>query len=315
MAFLALRFDAGGADAEAWSDALLETGALSVDVGDPRAGTAAELPLYAEPGEPAGALWAVARLTALFPAGADAADAIASVARRLGCAVPAHQSYPVAEQDWVRATQAQFAPIRIAEDLWIVPSWCEAPDPDAVNVALDPGLAFGTGSHPTTRLCLAWLAAQLRRGASVLDYGCGSGILAIAAAKLGAGTVVGVDVDPQAIAASRANALANGVAATFGLAGERAAKATPPFDVVVANILAGPLVMLAPVLAARVKPGGRIVLSGVLDAQAADVGAVYARWFNIARWRCDGDWVALAGERRATRTGRRRPGLAPPAGS
>jgi hypothetical protein len=183
MGYPALRFDAGGADADAWSDALLEAGALSVDVSDPRAGTRAESPLYAEPGGSGAGVWPVARLAALFPSGADAADAVASAARRLGRAVPPYECYVVAEQDWVRATQAQFAPIRITGRLWIVPSWCAAPEPDAVNVALDPGLAFGTGSHPTTRLCLAWLATQLRSGERVLDYGCGSGILAIAAAS------------------------------------------------------------------------------------------------------------------------------------
>jgi ribosomal protein L11 methyltransferase len=297
MAYVAVRFDADGADAETWADALLDAGALSVDVADPRAGTDAESPLFAEPGEAPGGVWAIARLTALFAAAVDAGEALAAAAARLARAVPAHERYTVAEQDWVRATQAQFAPIRITAGLWIVPSWCAAPDSAAINLTLDPGLAFGTGSHPTTRLCLAWLAASVRRGESVLDYGCGSGVLAIAAAKLGAGVVAGVDVDPQAIAASRQNAQRNGVAATFTLADEPVRSAPEAFDVVVANILANPLQRLAPMLATRVKPGGRIVLAGVLEAQADGVAGAYARWFNIAPWRRDGEWVALAGDR------------------
>jgi ribosomal protein L11 methyltransferase len=185
--------------------------------------------------------------------------------------------------------------MRIAERMWIVPSWCEPVDPTAVNLALDPGLAFGTGSHPTTRLCLEWLALELRRQASVLDYGCGSGILAIAAAKLGASRVVGVDVDPHAVDAARANAATNGVAAAFTFPDGLGADT---FDVVVANILANPLRLLAPALAARVRGGGRIVLSGVLADQAADVAAAYAPWFIIDVWRSGEDgWVALAGTR------------------
>jgi ribosomal protein L11 methyltransferase len=142
--------------------------------------------------------WPIARVTALLPASADVAQALECVGARAGRALPTYESFEVAEQDWIRATQAQFAPVRITERLWIVPSWCEAPDRSAINVTLDPGLAFGTGTHPTTRLCLEWLAAKSPRPDSVLDYGCGSGILAIAAAKLGATRVTGVDIDPQA---------------------------------------------------------------------------------------------------------------------
>ena len=203
--------------------------------------------------------------------------------------------HDVVEQDWVRATQAQFAPLHIHDRLWIVPSWCEPPNPSAINVTLDPGLAFGTGSHPTTRLCLEWLARELTRGASVLDYGCGSGILAIAAARLGAGRVAGVDVDPQAVDAARANAAANRVAATFTLPGALAGM----FDVVVANILANPLVSIAADLAARVRDGGHIVLSGILETQAEAVMTAYRGWFNIAVSASDDGWIALAGTRRA----------------
>ena len=234
----------------------------------------------------------------MFAPGADAAAALAAAARAAHLALPPYATRAVAEQDWVRATQAQFAPIPIAGKLWVVPSWCTPPDPGAINLILDPGLAFGTGSHPTTRLCLAWLATCLGRGERVLDYGCGSGILAIAAAKLGAGEVVGVDVDPQAMVASRANAAANGVAATFTTPDELAALAPPRFDVLVANILANPLVLLAPALAMRVRAGGRIVLSGILAPQAGAVAAAYAPWFIISAWDGDDGWVALAGVRR-----------------
>jgi ribosomal protein L11 methyltransferase len=239
----------------------------------------------------------------LFGHDADPVRAIAAAGRAARRAPPPYETCAVAEQDWVRATQAQFAPIRIAGMLWVVPSWCAPPDPGAINLTLDPGLAFGTGSHPTTRLCLAWLATWLRRGERVLDYGCGSGILAIAAAKLGADEVVGVDVDPQAIRASRANARANGVAATFVAPDDLPALTAQRFDVLVANILANPLVLLAPALAARVRAGGRIVLSGILEPQAAQVAAAYAAWFNISVWNSDDGWIALAGVRCADAAG------------
>jgi len=299
MSFVALRFDTAAGDTDAWSDALMDAGALSVDVADPGAGTADETPLYGEPGELASAIWPISRLCALFARGTDPAAALAAAALLLGRPAPPSETHAVADQDWVSATQAQFAPIRITERLWIVPSWCAPVDVNAVNIVLDPGLAFGTGSHPTTRLCLRWLAGELCAGETVLDYGCGSGILAIAAARLGAGRVVGTDLDPQAIAASRANADANRVAATFVLPDGLGTAAPAPFDVVVANILANPLALLAPALDGRVSEGGRIVLSGILAPQADQVVATYARWFNIAVWEQDEDWVALAGMRRA----------------
>lgn len=297
MSYQALWFDADAETAEDWSDALLEAGALSVDLSDPAAGTADEAPLYGEPGEPIAGRWPMNRITALFSSAADAEAGLAAAGKALNQSPPPYEIYPVAEQDWVRATQAQFAPLRIAEGLWVVPSWCEAPEPGAINLALDPGLAFGTGSHPTTRLCLAWLAQSLRRGESVLDYGCGSGILAIAAVRLGAGEVAGVDVDRQAVDSSTSNASCNEVNAWFGLPEELPAGQT--FDVVVANILANPLRLLAPLLASRVRPGGRIVLSGILEPQASAVAAAYAPWFNMDAWGHDEGWVALAGLRRA----------------
>jgi ribosomal protein L11 methyltransferase len=294
--YVALRFDADADAAEGWADALLDAGALSVDVADPNAGTAEESPLYGEPGMAPARLWPVSRLTAMFASAADVPPALADLAAA-GMALPPYETFPVAEQDWVRATQAQFGPIRIAERLWIIPSWCAPVDASAINLALDPGLAFGTGSHPTTRLCLAWLARELRAGESVLDYGCGSGIIAIAASRLGAGRVVGTDIDPQALAASAANAQHNAVSARFVTPDRLATDERTPFDVVVANILANPLQLLAPALANRVRKGGRIVLSGILAAQGDAVMTVYRRWFNIGVCESDDGWIALAGTR------------------
>jgi len=293
MAFVALRFDAPAATAEAWSDAMLAAGAASVDAADANAGTSEETPRYGEPGHE-GALWSVCRLTALFAADADVEASVRRAAASLGVETPAFTLETLSEQDWVRRTQAQFGPLRIAERLWVIPSWCEPVDPQAINLELDPGLAFGTGSHPTTRLCLHWLAANLVPGQSVLDYGCGSGILAIAAAKLGAAAVAGTDVDPQAIEASRANAARNGVRARFVLPD---ALAPDPVDIIVANILANPLRLLAPALAARVRHGGAIVLSGILEDQVAAVRGAYRRWFKLAVWGTDEGWVALTGRR------------------
>jgi ribosomal protein L11 methyltransferase len=195
----------------------------------------------------------------------------------------------------VAETQRQFEPIRAGERLWIVPTWHEAPDPAAVNLVLDPGAAFGTGSHPTTRLVLAWLERTVRGGETVLDYGCGSGILAIAALKLGAARAIGVDIDPLALEAARYNSRANAVALEV-----RAAEAPleAVAEITVANILANPLRMLAPLLAAHTAPAGRLALSGVLASQAQDVLAAYAPWFAIAVEAQESDWVCLAGTRR-----------------
>ena len=294
MAFLALRFDTDAAHAERWSDALIDAGALSVDVSDPAAGTSGESPVYGEPGGPAAAYWAISRVEALFGEDADAHAALVAAAHALDAPMPLHETRAVADRDWVRLTQSQFGPIAIGEKFWIVPTWSEPPDADALVLRLDPGLAFGTGSHATTHLCLAWLRETLAPGASVLDYGCGSGILAIAAAKLGAIDVAGTDIDPQALVASRANAALNGVEARFLPPDRLPSRAS---DVVVANILAHPLVLLAPALAARTAAGGRIALSGILAAQADEVMAAYARWFTLGVWRALDGWVLIAGRR------------------
>jgi len=289
-----VRFDVEASDADAWSDALLAAGALSVDAADPRAGTADETAIFDERADRLPQWWPVSRLTALVAADGNVETIVGAAAALAGRAAPVFETFAVAERDWVRATQAQFAPIRIDDALWIVPTWCTPPRPGAINVTLDPGLAFGTGTHPTTRLALAWLHTRVTRGVSVLDYGCGSGILAIAAAKLGAGRVLGTDIDPQAIKASTDNARVNAVTATF-----RSADRLPmeTFDIVVSNILANPLRLLAPALAARTAEEGRIALTGILAAQADDVRAAYARWFDIRVWQDADDWVLLEGTR------------------
>ena len=278
-------------EAERVSDALLEAGALSVDVADAAAGHAHERPLFGEPGGESAGAWDDNEVTALF---APDVDAGATVRAALGLdAEPAVST--VEEQDWVRLTQDQFAPIAVTARLWIVPTWCEPVDRTALNLRLDPGLAFGTGSHPTTRLCLRWLDSHLVSGASVIDYGCGSGVLAIAAKLLGASAVTGVDIDPQAVIASRDNAARNGVTATFS---EPDAFATAPADVVVANILSNPLRVLAPLICGLARNGGAVVLSGILAAQRELVADAYRPWLDLQPAEADEGWVCLWGIKR-----------------
>jgi ribosomal protein L11 methyltransferase len=206
--------------------------------------------------------------------------------------VPPFRLETVAEQDWVQLTQSQFEPIRISDRLWIVPSWHQSPDPAALTLVLDPGMAFGTGSHPTTRLCLEWLERTLLAGKSLLDYGCGSGILAIAAARLGAASVLGVDIDPQAVDASRRNAEQNGVDALFL---DSAQRLSGQFDVLVANILANPLKVLAPAICGHLRPGGALALSGILVDQADELIAIYSPWLPLSVADSRDGWVCLAG--------------------
>ena len=295
MAWQRLAAVVPGTGAGALAEALEAAGAVSTETTDADAGTAAESAIFAEPGADA-AVWPRCRLVALLPEGADARALLEAALAEAGCALLEPAAVDRLEDtDWVRETQRQFEPIRAGRRLWIVPTWHEAPDRDAVNIVLDPGAAFGTGSHPTTRLVLAWLEREVRGGETVLDYGCGSGILAIAAMKLGAARAVGVDIDPLALEAARYNASANAVAV------EALAAAAPlalEADLTVANILANPLRMLAPLLASHTRPGGRIALSGVLAGQAGEVLAAYEPWFAMAVEATEGDWACLAGTRR-----------------
>ena len=281
------------------SEALMSHGAISVSIEDADAGTAAETPQFGEPGSPAAPLWQNSRIVALFEPAEDLASRIALAAAEGGVAdLSGMRIEEIEEQDWVRLTQSQFEPIRITDSLWIVPSWHAAPNPEATNLVLDPGLAFGTGSHPTTRLCLEWLSHELKGGETVLDYGCGSGILGIAAARLGAGPVTGVDIDDNALVAARDNAETNQVVMALRHTRD---PLTEEFAVVVANILTNPLCVLAPLLAARVAPGGRIVLSGVLESQAGEVITAYAPHLVLRVGAVHDGWVRLEGSKEGNR--------------
>jgi ribosomal protein L11 methyltransferase len=292
MTWKSLEIPVGEDIAEALSDALMQLGALSVSIEDADAQTSEERPIFGEPGEAPPGVWRHNVVSALFGAEVDVGAVMQALSQATGLPLLGYSCSAVAEQDWVRATQSQFDPIRIRDDLWIVPSWHQSPNPGALNIVLDPGLAFGTGSHPTTHLCLAWLADNLQPGESVLDYGCGSGILAIAAKRLGAGKVLGVDIDPQAMVASRYNAENNQAEVEFVLPEGMPSCVA---DVVVANILAGPLKVLAPALASHCRSGGRIALSGILREQAEEVSACYAEWFDMQSPVVMDSWVLLTG--------------------
>ncbi|MDR1275721.1 MAG: 50S ribosomal protein L11 methyltransferase [Candidatus Accumulibacter sp.] len=294
MAWHSLTLTTDSAHAEALADALLEAGALSVQIDDADAGTEKEAPQFDEPGAPTVLAWENSRVTALFEPGQKLADVAAECAARARIGgKPALIEEEVSEQDWVRLTQSQFDPIRISDRLWVVPSWHEAPDPGVLVLRLDPGMAFGTGSHPTTRLCLEWLERHVEPGDSVLDYGCGSGILAIAAAKLGGNALLGVDIDPQAVAAARYNAERNRVDVRFE---DTSVKIERRFDIVLANILTNTLKALAPEICARVRPGGRLLLSGILETQTDDVVSSYApNGVSLTRAAASEGWVCLAG--------------------
>ncbi len=280
-----------------FADALLELGAISIDVTDARSGSSDEQPIYMEPGEDVTLAWGDNRIVALFESGAQVRQALEQAAIAAGLeGVPNYHVYAVPDQDWVRLTQQQFEPVAVSQRLWIVPSWHAAPQPDAINIVMDPGLAFGTGTHATTYLCLDWLDRYLEPGHSVIDYGCGSGILAIAAARLGASVVTGVDIDDQALQASSYNAERNGVRARFVSANATAIDAA---DVVVANILSGPLKVLAPLLSGLTRRGGWLVLSGILQAQADELSSIYQRWFEMRPAVTREGWVRLEGIRRA----------------
>lgn len=280
------------------SDLLMELGALAVSLEDANADSEDEQPLFGEPGmEPESAAWNLNHVVALFRNMAEGEQIFGEIpAELLGNADIDYTEVP--QEDWVRLTQSQFDPIPISARLWIVPSWHEPQDiDDRINLVLDPGLAFGTGSHPTTALCLRWLSEFPLKGQSVLDYGCGSGILGIAALKLGASEAIGVDIDPQAVDSTAYNAGNNGVEMPCGLPDFPLAKRQ--FPVVVANILSNPLKVLAPSLCNHVEAGGQLVLSGVLARQAEEVIAHYRQWIKLAVWAERDGWVCLHGQKAA----------------
>ena len=297
MAFRELVFTVSEDLAEDLGDALMELGAGSISVSDAAADTDSEKPLYGEPGlTPDRQAWEQSQVIALFDDQGLSAEEISLALTEAGFQINAPSERSVEEQDWVRLTQSQFEPIQVGQRLWVVPSWHDAPkDPNAVCLAVDPGLAFGTGSHPTTKLCMQWLEEHSDLASkTLLDYGCGSGILAIAAKRLGCGDALGVDIDPQAVISAKDNAQRNEVTVDFRLPEEDSTQSQ--HDVVVANILANPLQVLAPALCQRIAPNGYIVLSGILERQAQEVIDAYQPWLNLHVWReCDG-WVCLTGQ-------------------
>jgi ribosomal protein L11 methyltransferase len=281
-------------------DALIdEYEALSVSIEDADADSADEQALFGEPGMPAPrAGWRRSLLRALFTDEAQATDA-ATLLLAQAWAQDIHLQgiQAVADQDWVRLTQSQFAPVAITPSFWIVPSWHEPPEAARRVIRLDPGLAFGTGTHATTRMCLRWTALQAARHAAdwtrVLDYGCGSGILAIAAGLHGAGQIDAVDIDPAAVESTRANARNNGVALNAGLP----EIAQGQYPLVFANILATPLKLLAPLLCGHVATGGDLVLAGILERQADELKAAYAPWLALQVADVDEGWILMTAHR------------------
>ena len=287
---------------ESVSEALVdELDALSVSVADADAGTADEQALFGEPGLPAPREgWQRSDVTALFETETQATDAATLLrAQDWAADLAVLALRAVADQDWVRLTQSQFAPVEITPSFWIVPSWHEAPAQASKVIRLDPGLAFGTGTHPTTRMCLRWIAGQAPALAGgwqrVLDYGCGSGILAIGAALHGARGIDAVDIDPAAVTATRVNAEANGVKVNAGLPDA----AHGIYPLVLANILATPLKLLAPLLAGHVAPGGHLVLAGILERQADELVAAYAPWLSLQVSDQEDGWILMTGHRPA----------------
>ena len=286
--------------AETLGDALMDADVLSVVIEDADADTPDEQPLYGEPGmEPVQQAWKNSLLKVLINDDFDLSMTLTIACKALGIEEPKTVAdVEVENADWVRITQAQFQPVKVSDRLWIVPTWHEPPAGDtAINIRLDPGVAFGTGSHPTTHLCLQWIDANVQNDQSVLDYGCGTGILAIAAKKVSAKEVLGTDIDPQAVEAAQINSEANDAPARFVLP-----EGMPEgqFDVVVANILSNPLKFLAPALLARVKEGGSLVLSGILARQAEEVIEVYRGHdprVKLSVWKEQEGWVCIAGRR------------------
>jgi len=293
MPWLKLRLRADKARATAIADALENLGALAVSLED--AGDEPQFDL----GQPGAAAWSDTWVSGLFPIETSPLGVLEQLARDAGLSpLPPHDVEFVADQDWERSWMERYRPLRFGQRLWVCPSWLTPPDPSAVTIMLDPGLAFGSGTHATTALCLEWLERQTLTGKTVIDYGCGSGILAIAALKLGARAAWGIDTDPQALAVSRENATRNGIGPELTLLLPEQALADLAADIVLANILAGPLMELAGRLMALVRPGGGLALSGILANQAEGVSKHYVQDFDLTKEIRD-DWALLSGTRRA----------------
>lgn len=292
MPWIQIRINATAKTADKVSNMLLGRGAQAVTFMD-----AKDVPVYEPmPGETP--LWGETEVMGLFDAETDPAPTIAFFRQIFGENV-GYKVEQLEDKDWVREWMDHFHPMQFGERLWICPSWRDVPNPDAVNVMLDPGLAFGTGTHPTTALCLQWLDGLDLAGKTVVDFGCGSGILGIAALKLGAARVIGIDIDPQAIQASRDNATRNGVADQIELYLPADQPQDVEADVVVANILAGPLRELAPLIAGHGKAGSLMALSGVLESQAPELETIYGQWFEMDPTAVKEEWCRLSGRKHA----------------
>ncbi|WP_054545432.1 50S ribosomal protein L11 methyltransferase [Aeromonas dhakensis] len=290
MPWIQIRINATAKTADKVSNMLLGRGAQAVTFMD-----AKDVPVYEPmPGETP--LWGETEVMGLFDAETDPAPTIAFFQQIFGEDV-GYKVEQLEDKDWVREWMDHFHPMQFGERLWICPSWRDVPNPDAVNVMLDPGLAFGTGTHPTTALCLQWLDGLDLAGKTVVDFGCGSGILGIAALKLGAARVIGIDIDPQAIQASRDNAMRNGVADQIELYLPADQPQDVEADVVVANILAGPLRELAPLIAGHGKAGSLMALSGVLESQAPELETIYGQWFEMDPTAVKDEWCRLSGRK------------------
>ncbi len=291
MPWLQLRLAITPEQAEPLEDTLLALGAVSVTFMDGE-----DQPIF-EPDLGTTPLWSHTHLLALFEAETDSAELLDNLARLSDGALPDHHLEQIADQDWERSWMVHFQPMQFGRRLWIVPSWHAAPEPDAVNLLLDPGLAFGTGTHPTTALCLEWLDGQQLQGSSLIDFGCGSGILAIAGLLLGAESVCATDIDIQALEASRDNAQRNQIAVVRLPLHLPEDMPQEPADILVANILAGPLVSLAPQLSRLVKPGGLIALSGILAEQTEDILGAYRAHFDLDPVAEREGWIRVSGRR------------------
>ncbi len=293
MAWLQLTLEATHSNSEQLSDLLTQAGAASVTLQD-----AHDEPIF-EPPPGSTPLWKELLLTGLFEADIDIDSVLSFIKSQYG-ELPAYKLNPLEDKDWIRAWMDDFKPMRFGQRLWICPSWHTPPDPQAVNIMLDPGLAFGTGTHPTTSLCLQWLdqSSVFTNPIEVIDYGCGSGILGVAAGLLGAVKIYAVDLDPQALLATRANAEKNQIAdkiTTFSVNEFKRQHKSLQCPLLLANILAAPLVELASVLASHVTPKGKIVLSGILAEQAEKVSSAYQQWFNIDEITQEDDWIRIVG--------------------
>lgn len=291
MPWLKLTLHVEQNQAQTLAEAFEEWGAISVSLQD--AGDEAVFATRSEQNP----LWSQVQITGLFPEHTDTDDILSRVRSRFGFTeIPSHETDLLADEDWAHSWMAHYQPLKLGRNLWVVPSWCQPPEPDAVNIILDPGLAFGTGDHPTTSLCLEWLSELNLVGKTLLDYGCGSGILSIAALKLGAAQACAVDIDPQALEVTRRNAVHNGIHAGLTVLLPSALSEDFQADIVIANILMGTLIELAPNIKTRVRPEGLLALSGMLAGQETEVRTHYEPPFTLTM-RERQKWVLLAGRK------------------